>query len=76
MGHNPESWHQIAHTEVSRPRSRIRHISITPANNGVIVEAGCVTAVFTDIETACAEIVRYYQNPEELSDHYCSLPNL
>jgi hypothetical protein len=48
----------------------VRNITISPTLNGWLVQVGCQSVVFVNIDTMCAEIKKYYANPDETEKGY------
>jgi len=48
----------------------IREITIKAILNGYIVQIGCQTLVFNDLNTMMLEISRYFENPEKTEKFY------
>lgn len=45
-------------------------IVLSHLQNGVLLECHCVKTYFPTIEAACAEIIRYYSEPEAVQKEY------
>lgn len=48
----------------------MHQINISHAVNGIIVNVGCKTFVFTDISKGFKEMERYYRNPRKVEAEY------
>ncbi len=67
-----ETPHQYAEEAPLRPESTPRPISITPALNGWIVQIGCKTLVFNNLQQLLDEMRNYYTNPKETATRFLS----
>lgn len=49
---------------------KAKDVYISSLENGVLLECHCVKTYFPTIEAACAEIIRYYNNPDSVQKEY------
>lgn len=50
----------------------MRDVTIKRVLNGYVVNVGCKTLVFTNIEHVCGELRRYSEKPKEIEIEYLS----
>jgi len=48
----------------------MKRVTIQPVLNGFVVEVGCQTLVFKDIQTVAEELIRYWKNPRAVEQEY------
>lgn len=68
----PQQLGQYAQAGVAEalPSPRVRELHITPVLNGWLVQCGCKTIVFTNLNTLTQEIHNYYSDPDTVSKRY------
>lgn len=48
----------------------MRNIQIVPVLNGFVCSVGCQQVVYTNVRDLAAELIRFYEHPEETEKHY------